>query len=270
MKSSILLISSLLALTTCNAKQRVTSPTVKVAPSLTFDSLSVTRSSDTDTLAFSILAVGSTDGHCPAAYSIMEHFSETAGGTFAGNPTADAKQMLDYYADSLHQELLHHPNLPYLRDGIKLFRSLEMTKMAETASYITMSISSESFDGGAHGMRTTEGFTVRKSDGRILGNEIFRPFKDEQQRDAWNIIVRQQLQKELLDKLLFFLFKLNLVELQPVHLFAKLSRLGILFSNLRFAGVLQLGEFLGPLVGNCLRFTDGLCGGMQQVFSSCG
>lgn len=197
MKTSILLISSLLALTTCNAKQRVTSPTVKVAPSLTFDSLSVTRSSDTDTLVFSILAVGSTDGHCPAAYSIMEHFSETAGGTFAGNTTADAKQMLDYYADSLHQELLHHPNLPYLRDGIKLFRSLEMTKMAETASYITMSISSESFDGGAHGMRTTEGFTVRKSDGRILGNEIFRPFKDEQQRDAWNIIVRQQLQKEL-------------------------------------------------------------------------
>lgn len=197
MRTFILLISSLLSLTTCNAKQNVKNPTTINVTSLTFDTLSVIRSSNIDTLAFSILAVSSTDGRSPAANSIMEHFSETVGGTFAGNPATEAKQMLDYYADSTHQELLHHPNLPYLREGIKFFRSLKMTKIAETASYITMSILSESYDGGAHGMGTSEGFTVRKSDGRILGNEILRPFKDEQQRDAWNIIIRQQLQKEL-------------------------------------------------------------------------
>lgn len=197
-KLFFLFIIPLLALSTYGARAKNANVTVTNTTSLTFDSLSVTRSGGIDSVIITIWAAKGQEINNPAAYSVMEHLNETLGGTYAGNPVTDTKAMLNYYADSIHQMLLHHPNLPFIRkDILQLFRGLKMDKVAETTAYVTMSLISESYDGGAHGMMTSNGFTVRKSDGRILGNEIIRPFKSEQQKNEWNNIIRRQLQKEL-------------------------------------------------------------------------
>lgn len=195
---SFLFIALFLALSAYGARPKDTNVTASDTTLLTFDSLSVTRSGGIDSVTITIWAAKGPDINNPAAYSIMEHLNETLGGTYAGNPVTDAEAMLNYYADSIHQMLLHHPNLPFIRkDVLQLYRGLRMEKLAETTAYVTMSLLSESYDGGAHGMMTSNGFTVRKSDGRILGCEIIRPFKDEQQKNEWNNIIRRQLQKEL-------------------------------------------------------------------------
>ena len=56
---------------------------------------------------------------------------------------------------------------------MELTRQVSLRKTYETKDFVTYTMEYYSYDGGAHGMSTTEGATFRKSDGRKFGWDIF-------------------------------------------------------------------------------------------------
>lgn len=161
------------------------------------DTLRALRHGDIDSVAIVIPVLTAGDGD-KAVRTVMARLDTILGGSWTGDPVAAPAAMIAYYADSLHQSLLHHPNAPFVRrEKLGLFRGLTMEKAADTETYLTVTVTQESYDGGAHGLTTTEGLTVRKSDGSPVGQEALRPLRDRQCRMRFNRILRRHLQSAL-------------------------------------------------------------------------
>lgn len=112
--------------------------------------------------------------------NIAEFISEELGGTYAGDLT-DIKSMLEEYAKKEKQELtdMSKEFLGEVASAMIYAYGAEIKIVANTDKYVTLTNTTYSFMGGAHGSETVVGKTFRKSDGRRFGHEMLRNTGDE-------------------------------------------------------------------------------------------
>lgn len=116
-----------------------------------------------------------TDTLSPLSQTIMEYASETLGGTYEGEYTSPKALIAFYHANTYKDMKKEYDDLNDVRDSeVKFEYSDNFNKMAETDKYITFTHTNENYMGGAHGMHTFFGITIRKSDCRRMGWEILR------------------------------------------------------------------------------------------------
>ena len=111
--------------------------------------------------------------NAPAAlsYAIGEYICESLGGTWTGVCT-DYPAILSYYVKSLTSEYEAY-NAEVGGAGRGCFDRVVIRKYAETDKYLSYMISRDLYLGGAHGSQLLGGITLRKSDGRRMGWELF-------------------------------------------------------------------------------------------------
>jgi hypothetical protein len=130
--------------------------------------------------------------------AIEELISESLGGTYEG-PMDSGKQMLDHYGkvqiDTLRSVYrgFDFPDPPALYYGVNI------RKEHETTQYITFGTQHEDFLGGAHGMHTFFGTTIRKSDGRRFGWDMLRNTESEGFRELLKNGVKEYFQEMHID-----------------------------------------------------------------------
>lgn len=112
--------------------------------------------------------------------NIAEYISEELGGTNAGDLT-DIKSMLEEYVKAEKKELTAMSKeffdegsaaMPYAYDS-------EIEVIENNDKFVTLTNSTYTFQGGAHGFMSVTGKTFRKSDGRRFGKEMLRNTSDE-------------------------------------------------------------------------------------------
>ena len=117
--------------------------------------------------------------------TFMEYVSETLGGTYTGKYTSPKALIAFYHSGTYKDMKKEYEELKNVREeGIKLVWNDNFCKMAETGKYITFYHKSENYLGGAHGMHTFFGVTIRKSDNRRMGWEILRSQYNEELQKA--------------------------------------------------------------------------------------
>lgn len=132
---------------------------------------------------------------------IMETLSEWWGGTYTGS-YSDPKKMIQFYADSaLHQMQVDSTELAKIGIDLPGFsRYLDLKRVYEDATIVTYQLHWYSYEGGAHGLGGTIGYTFRKSDGRMFDWEMLRNYYDPAQGGdpvQLSDVVKELLKKEL-------------------------------------------------------------------------
>lgn len=104
--------------------------------------------------------------------AICEYISETLGGTYEGNVAA-ADSVLGYYGKAQADTLASWIKEGYAMEGQTLTYDYAIKKSYEAPAFVTYVTTFSTYEGGAHGMYGTSGVTIRKSDGRRFGNDMF-------------------------------------------------------------------------------------------------
>lgn len=144
----------------------------------------------------SINAQFPAEGNDCFRHAVLERLSEELGGSYAGSYDS-ARVMLQHYADSYMQQM-KKADMETIEAGGKPMpeaRRFGFRKVYDTAKLTSFELRQYVYNGGSY--ESTLGFTVRKSDGRVIDqhilNTLFRT--DEQVRD-WDKALKQALQKE--------------------------------------------------------------------------
>ena len=111
-------------------------------------------------------------------FSIAEWMNETLDGTYTGD-CQDGQKMLQYYVDKT-KELFDDERASFGEDapeeitGMEYTKEIDFKKAYETDQFITYTVTTDCYMGGAHGSYAIEGQTFRKQDGRRIGWEVLK------------------------------------------------------------------------------------------------
>lgn len=135
------------------------------------------------------------DGNFFVMNNIREWMSEQLGGSYESN-LDNGNKMIDFYASSFMKDMKENviPDLPKI-DDMNCYKSVKITKLYETDSYITYIYTQEGYSGGAHGWYILQGQTFRKTDGRRIDFDIFR----EELNDNLAQLVRDNIYSQYFD-----------------------------------------------------------------------
>lgn len=176
------------SLSSCNSGSRQASGEV------TYDSVNIVKSGRDSVVIKADYPVG---GNPLFRHAVLERLSEEMGGTYAGSYDS-AQAMFQYYADSYVKEMQADDKEVIEAGGKPMpeFRQYDVKKVYETDKFATFVLDQYIFNGGAHGYGITEGFTVRKSDGRVMGfNMLNTLFRSQQQAMDWDATIKKGLMK---------------------------------------------------------------------------
>lgn len=147
---------------------------------------SVKYENKTKTVEVTIKVDYPTAGNAALVNAIEEFISEDLGGTYTGS-LANADSMLAYYGN------MQADSLNAMRDGEQLDMvyayAYEAKKAYETDTYVTYVATTYGYTGGAHGMGSETGVTIRKSDGRRFGHDMLTGTES----DAFHMLVKEGL-----------------------------------------------------------------------------
>lgn len=131
------------------------------------------------------------------ATAIAEYINEELGGTYEGDVNM-GDSLLQFYANQQGDFLKsEYKELKSIRSDVpSLLYTASAKKVAETDKYISLTTTTESYLGGAHGSMTISGVTIRKSDGRRLGWEIFHNTMS----DDFNKLLKEGLMRYFSDQ----------------------------------------------------------------------
>lgn len=125
-----------------------------------------------------------TDTTSLLSKTIIEYLSETLGGTFSGNYSSPKNVMSFYHGNTYKDMKEDYESMKEIRnEDIKLEWDATLIKKAETEKYVTYTYQCEQYNGGAHGMHTLHGITIRKSDCRRIGWETVRDYQNEKMQE---------------------------------------------------------------------------------------
>lgn len=119
-------------------------------------------------------------GDGAVANAIREYISETLGGTYSGDLAA-ADSVIAFYGKAQADSLVKMTE-DFDGDEPPMTSRYEIKKVYENERIVTMTTYTEEYLGGAHGMSTEGGVTVRKTDGRRFGYDMFRDTDSEEFR----------------------------------------------------------------------------------------
>lgn len=140
--------------------------------------------------------------------AFMEYVSETLGGTYTGEYTSPKALIAHYHSGNYNNMKKEFDELKDIReDHVPLEWSDDFCKFAETDKYITFSYKSENYLGGAHGMHTFFGITIRKSDNRRMGWDILRSVYNENLQAAMRQGLKEYFEVKTDDELKQQFFK---------------------------------------------------------------
>ena len=108
--------------------------------------------------------------------SILQFINQELGGTYKGD-LHQGDSLLAYYAHGWEKEMRQmFDEIIEARgtdqDMAPMFHSVNIRLEHNTPLYITYTIHEETYSGGAHGMHTSKGVTIRKSDGHVFDKDI--------------------------------------------------------------------------------------------------
>ena len=158
--------------------------------------------------------------------AILEQVSETLDGTYKGD-YADVDSFARHWLRINMEEMaeMHSEDEDTWSEDMEFMmryeRELNITKIYETELLVTLNIQIYIYSGGAHGSTIDYGMTFRKSDGRLMGKNMFNTLEgDEGWRDMMYHGLMEYFEvktEEELSECLFEpeLYKLNLPEAEP-------------------------------------------------------
>ena len=132
---------------------------------------SMTVENKTKAMEITVTADFPTAGNAALTNSICEYISEELGGTYRGD-VSKTDSMLAYYVQTRKAALEDYLVEEAMEDMPPLYNMAKVMKRYETDKFVTYISTTESYYGGAHGMHTAIGTTIRKSDGRRFGQEM--------------------------------------------------------------------------------------------------
>lgn len=125
--------------------------------------------------------------------SIRLFIDKELGGNYKGD-FQQGDSLLAFYAHGWEKEMTQMFNEIVTargsdQDMAPMFRSVVIKQEYNTPLYITYSIRTETYSGGAHGMHESKGVTFRKEDGHIFSNDILIKNRDKE----FNNLIRDGL-----------------------------------------------------------------------------
>ena len=187
-KSLAIIISAVaIVLSGCGSKEKATASS--------YESTTIVKADNKDSVI--IKAVYPVGGDARFNRSVMEYLSERMGGTYVGSYDSPL-QMFQHYADNIYANMQADAKNAKAAGGVpmKEFQQYDFKKVYETKKFATFVLDSYVFNGGAHGYGITQGFTVRKSDGRVMGNNMLNTlFRTEDVALEWNQTIIEGLMK---------------------------------------------------------------------------
>lgn len=126
--------------------------------------------------------------------AIAEFISEELGGSYDGELNK-AQDMIDYYGDTLYNDLANDAEEFDIQDMPPLTYTQAIKKTHETDRYITFIADTYVYMGGAHGMSTKQGSTFRKSDGRRFSYDMLK----DTERAEFKQLIKNGLKKYFTD-----------------------------------------------------------------------
>lgn len=122
-------------------------------------------------------------GDFAPVFTIAEWMNEMLGGDYAGD-CLDGQKMFQFYVNKT-KELFDAERASWGEDApqdlinTEYIQERDFAKDCETDKYITYTLTTDFYLGGAHGSYEVSGQTFRKQDGRRIGWEILNNDKEE-------------------------------------------------------------------------------------------
>lgn len=160
-----------------------------------YDSVTIVKADKIDSVI--IRATYPVGGDSLFTHSVMEYVSEQLGGSYEGSYDS-ARAELQHYADAYYGEMQADAKEAREAGGNPMpeFRQYDLKKVYETDKLVTFVLDYYIFNGGAHGYGVTQGFSVRKSDGRVMGFNMLNTLsRSPETARLWDRTIKQGLMK---------------------------------------------------------------------------